>query len=85
MFPLICPIIVQYFILLINHLQYVSARLFNIIVQYIILPHGSGLVKMLSDTDATCAVIDLATCLKKIATRPKNDTHEYHNTRITIS
>jgi hypothetical protein len=76
---------VQYFILLVTHLQYVSARLLNIIVQYIILPHGSGSVKMLSDTDAACAAIDLAKCLKKIATRPKNYTNEYHNTRITIS
>lgn len=40
---------------------------------------------MLSDTDAACAAIDLAKCLKKIATRPKNYTNEYHNTRITIS
>jgi len=40
--------------------------LLNIIVQYFILPHGSGSVKMLSDKDAACAAIDLAKCLKKL-------------------
>jgi hypothetical protein len=65
MFPPTCLIIVQYFILLVTHLQYVSARLLNIIAQYFILPHGSGSDKMLSDKDAACVAIYLAKYLKK--------------------
>jgi len=71
MFPPICLIIVQYFILLITHLQYVSSRLLNIIVQYFNVPHGSGLVKMLTDIDAACAANDLAKCLKKLPLEQK--------------
>lgn len=59
------------FILLVTHLQYVSAKLLNIIVQYLILLHGSGSVKMLSGTDAACVATDLAKCLKKFPLNQK--------------
>ena len=64
--PPICLIIVQYFILLVTHLQNVSARVLNVIVQYLILTLGSGSVKMLSDTNAACVAINLAKCLKNL-------------------